>query len=192
MAGMRPAEVQLPPFLGQELRSGWPMLALGAILDQVPGVPAPEGSELGRVAEFVRERWIAEQRTHHDRGRLTKARKSRWLERVGWGAMTAALAVAVFHLLGGSDHGGVLGFAAIVFPAIGVAVGGFRSHREYSRLAKRSENLAISLHHLEERLKETSDLSEITAVMGEMESLTRSEVQDWLMLMHLAVVHPPG
>ncbi len=199
MLGMRPAEVQLPPFLGQELRSGWPMLALGAILDQVPGVSAPRGVGLERVAEFVRQHWIAEQYNHHDQGRLKKARKSRRLERIGWWAMTAALAIALFHLSFGSDHGEartptetLLGFGAIVLPAIGVAVGGFRNHREYSRLAKRSENLAISLHDLEERLKETNDLSEIMAVVGEMEAITRSEVQDWLMLMHLAVVHPPG
>jgi len=61
-------------------------------------------------------------------------------------------------------HAG-LAFLAIVLPGIGTALGGFRGHREYSRLAKRSLNMAQALRELDQVLEEASTPEEISRVL---------------------------
>jgi hypothetical protein len=86
----------------------------------------------------------------------------------------------------------LLAFLAIVLPGAGAALGGYRAHREYSRLAKRSAGMALELRELAARLDEVRDPEALGNVLREVEQLMLAEVQDWLMLMRFVPVEPPG
>ena len=86
----------------------------------------------------------------------------------------------------------LLVFLAIVLPGAGAALGGYRAHREYSRLAKRSAGMALELRELATRLDEVRDPESLGNVLREAEQLMLIEVQDWLMLMRFVPVEPPG
>jgi hypothetical protein len=77
-------------------------------------------------------------------------------------------------------------FAAIILPAVGAAIGGIRTHREYSRIAKRSENMVQSLTEMKDNLKRTESPDEFEALLREIEQVMLIETQDWLMLMRFA------
>ncbi|HEX9700907.1 MAG TPA: hypothetical protein VGD06_15735, partial [Acidobacteriota bacterium] len=92
----------------------------------------------------------------------------------------------------GAPGEGLLVFLAIVLPGAGAALGGYRAHREYSRLAKRSAGMALELRELAARLDEVRDPESLGNVLREAEQLMLIEVQDWLMLMRFVPVEPPG
>jgi hypothetical protein len=79
-----------------------------------------------------------------------------------------------------------------VLPGAGAALDGYRAHREYSRLAKRSAGMALELRELAARLDEVRDPEALGNVLREVEQLMLAEVQDWLMLMRFVPVEPPG
>jgi hypothetical protein len=92
----------------------------------------------------------------------------------------------------GASGEDLLVFLAIVLPGAGAALGGYRAHREYSRLAKRSAGMALELRELAARLDEVRDPEALGNVLREVEQLMLAEVQDWLMLMRFVPVEPPG
>ena len=82
----------------------------------------------------------------------------------------------------------LLTFAAIILPALGAALEGIRSHGEYSRIAKRSENMAEALQELDHRSHQVRDLQSLRDLMYEVEELMLVEAADWLALMRFTKV----
>jgi hypothetical protein len=110
-----------------------------------------------------------------------------WLERIGIILFAAAVVAAGLHLsffllhVEWFERG--LTFAAIFLPAAGAAVGGIRTHREYSRLAMRSSNMVASLKALDTLMEKISTPEELKSLLVNVEELTLLELQDWLRLM---------
>lgn len=112
------------------------------------------------------------------------------LEGLGKWGFGLAVIVSVSHLVAswishGEERGffgPCLAFFAIILPCIAAALGGFRAHREFSRLAKRSENMKQDLEELEQVLKKADTPEEVARVLRQTEDFMLSEVQDWLML----------
>ena len=82
----------------------------------------------------------------------------------------------------------LLTFAAIILPALGASLEGIRSHGEYSRIAKRSENMAEALQELDHRSHQVRDLQSLRDLMYEVEELMLVEAADWLALMRFTKV----
>lgn len=82
----------------------------------------------------------------------------------------------------------MLTFVAIALPAVAAAAEGIRTHREYSRLAKRSENMALALRELDEEFVFASEPDALESLLRETEELMLQETQDWLMLMRFTDV----
>jgi hypothetical protein len=81
-----------------------------------------------------------------------------------------------------------LTFFALVLPAVGAALGGVRAHREYSRLATRSEDMVASLESLSMSFERVRTRGQLEAVVRETEALMLLEVQDWLSLTSLSAL----
>ena len=77
-------------------------------------------------------------------------------------------------------------FASIVLPAVGAALGGIRTAREYSRLAKRSENMLQSLTEMKNTLERMESPNDSENLLREKEQVILIETQDWLMLIRFA------
>ena len=150
------------------------------------------------MVEFVRKAWLEDQIRYHDQRSKQAARMSRWLERGGVAIFAIALIAALIHLLlplaGRHAHVArlekALTFIAIALPAAGAATEGIRTHREYSRLAKRSEHMAVALRELDARFALASTPEALESLLRETEELMVRETQDWLMLMRFTAVRP--
>ena len=86
-----------------------------------------------------------------------------------------------------------LTFAALSLPAFGAAIGGIRTHREYSRLAKRSKNMEQVLEELDESFKRISrqglNQSEgLESLLKQTEELMLNEVQNWMTLLKFSEI----
>jgi hypothetical protein len=141
--------------------------------------------------EFVTTSWIGKQISYHKIRSERCARLSRRLEWMGMIVFAAALLAAAIHaaplFTGHSMHLGWqytgLTLAAIVLPAAGAALGGLRSHREYSRLARISRGMTLALTDLGSRFTAAKGSEELTALLHEADNLMMRENQDWLELM---------
>ena len=184
-----------------EQRDEWMTMAFGEIWSRMPALPAgPEGG-LEDVVAFVRQNWLQDQIRFHERKSARCERLSRALERGGNMMFGLALIAAIAHLVvhsmpgargGGHVLAGVFGFLAIVLPGLGAAMGGFRAHREYSRLAKRSRCMARELRDLDGELAEVETPETLAAALRTAEEFMVQETQDWLMLMRAAPLKQPG
>ena len=143
------------------------------------------------LKSFVVTSWIEELMRYHSSRAERCARLSRRLERVGMVVFLVAMVAAAIHsapLFTGSPAHGTwtdigLTMAAIVLPAVGAAMGGLRSHREYSRHARTSRGMFAALTGLAERFAAAESSGELTALLHEADNLMMSENQGWHELM---------
>ncbi len=140
---------------------------------------------------FVRTMWIDEQIAFHANTFTRSDRISRFLERAGMIIFLAAIAAAIIHLLTlpSPDEIGVhlteklIIILAIVLPAAGASIGGFRTHGEYSRLAKRSQSMKTVLTELRSRFVYFAAPETLAEYLREIESVMLEENKDWIVLM---------
>jgi len=147
-------------------------------------------------AEFIRIRWVGKQIEFHEKKKVKAGKISGSLEIIGQGVFLAAIVAAASHialrLMGYQGLSAWLenpaAFLAVVLPAVGAAVGGIRSHREYSRLEKRSRSMEAVLKDLDQRYASVADADALKALLQETELLMLQETQDWLVLMKSVVI----
>jgi hypothetical protein len=197
--GCKASTIRVPPYMGgAQERDQWMVLAFNEIWARLPAIRACPSTAYEAIRAFAGKAWVEEQIAYHERKAKECERKGRHLERWGTLMFLLALVAAAIHLaLARGVHPagplvGALTFAAILLPAVGAAIGGFRSHREFSRLGKRSRYMCQELRQLRERLTEAEDPASIRQALLEMEETVLGEAQDWLMLMRFVPVQYPG
>lgn len=198
--GVEASAIEPPPFAGKaQARDDWALMAFNEVWNRLPPLPGLAADRCDAVRRFVRWHSIRDQIRYHERAARRSGRISHALERAGTAAFALAILGAGLHLaLTLVGHGraaaaeGALTFAAIVLPAVGAALGGFRAHREYSRLSRRSRSMALGLRRLKRRFVAASDPDHLAALVRETERVMLSETQDWLALMEFVPVEPPG
>ncbi|MDQ2977342.1 MAG: SLATT domain-containing protein, partial [Acidobacteriota bacterium] len=191
VCGVEASQISAPPYMGSaDQPDEWMVMTFNEIWDRLPARNGCAGEFCTVFESFARESWIQDQIEFHEKKARDSERMSRLLERGGIVAFGLALMAAALHLILFALHiewlGRTLILAAISLPAVGAAIGGIRTHREYSRLAKRSNNMAINLRRLDERFSSASDPQTLESLLQETERLMLLETQDWLMLMRFA------
>ncbi len=147
---------------------------------------------------FVRAMWIDDQIAFHADKFARADRISRFLERAGMLIFFAAIAAAIVHLLTlpSPDEIGVhfseklITILAIVLPAAGASVGGFRTHGEYSRLARRSQSMKTVLTELRSRFNYYAAPDTLPDFLHEIETVMLEENKDWIVLMRHIELSP--
>jgi hypothetical protein len=198
--GLEASAIEPPPYAGKgPARADWALMAFNEIWNRLPPLPRLAAERADVVRRYLRWHAIRDQVGYHERAAATAGRMSHALERGGAAAFGLAILVAALHLpltvaghRGGPLAQATLTFGAIVLPAVGAALGGFRAHREYSRLARRSRGMARGLRRLKRRFVEVSDPDELASLARETERAMLSEAQDWLVLMEFLGVERPG
>jgi len=197
--GTRPSALALSPVLKQNLGAGeWTIRVFDEITKQLGEIKPCNERSCSTGIEFVRRHWLQDQINFHVLKAEKSAKISRWLEKSGWIVFFAAIFAAAWHILDILlGHQGVhiwlektVVYLAIVLPAFGAAIGGIRSHREYSRLAKRSQDMQAALHELDDRFAATTDVNKLRALLHEAEQLLLQENQEWFFLMKFVKVEP--
>jgi hypothetical protein len=197
--GFGASSIRVQPYMGgTEQRDQWMVLAFNEIWARLPLMQGCSDAGCKAIREFTKTAWVGEQIKYHEGNAKSCERKGRRLERWGTIVFLLALVAAIVHLaVPRQSHGATLlssalAFAAILLPSVGAALGGYRNHREYSRLGKRSRNMWHELRELQERLSEADDPVSIREALSETEEAMLGETQDWLMLMRFVPVQYPG
>jgi hypothetical protein len=192
--GVEPGIVEIPPFIGRPHPHAWPLMGFSEIWNRMPPLKALTADSWPALRQYAKKVWLDPQVHHHTEKHKSSAWRATCLEWVGWAAIALAVVTATAHLLMGGHHAEpsalerALSFLSFVLPGIGAAAGGFRAHREYSRLAKRSESMSATIQELSDRLDAASSAEEFTRILQEAERAMLLEAQDWLVLMQFAVV----
>ena len=174
----------------------WMILAFDEIWNGLPPWADAPGRPCLALAALIRRRWIRREITYHSDNADKKGKASAALEFTGKIVFLAALIAVGAHLVFFAFQShilrpeslaraveSILTFLALALPGIGAAIGGIRTHREYSRLAKRSLNMDIILRGLDERYSFVRRPAELVALLRETETLLLRETQEWLSLM---------
>jgi hypothetical protein len=189
--GVEPSQVEAFSKTGVAGRADQSMnVAFDQICAQLPPRTECHGQPCDKFASFIRGRWVQKQIEFHEQKAAAASKMNHRLELGGFGLFALAIVAAALHLLFSTMHvewpARLLTFWAIFLPAAGAAVGGIRSHREYSRLATRSENMALSLKSLDHHFASVNQPGELSLLLRKMEELSLLELQDWLTLMSFA------
>jgi hypothetical protein len=198
--GVEPSAADMSPdAAAAQPAHGAPLLAFEEIRRRLPPLPGVTAATCDLVRRYIRWHGLRHQVRYHERAAARAGRIGRRLERAGVAAFALAIVVALAHLAlvaaghhGESLAGPALTFGAIVLPAAGAALGGFRAHREYSRLARRSRSMALGLRRLKRRFAAASSPHEVLALVRDTERAMLSETHDWLALMEPVRIEPPG
>jgi hypothetical protein len=147
--------------------------------------------EVERLRRFLVEVWIQPQIDYHRR--LSQKHHLRhqlltWASVVLFGSTFLA---ALLHALsvGGHESAGSLSLAnrlillAIALPALGGALSGIRSQREYVRNSERSGQMVYYLQRLKLRMEAAPDLETVRAVAADAEDVMLEENRDWFVVM---------
>ncbi len=192
--GFQPSALRVPAHLGPMRSSGkWMLAAFDEAWDGLP-LARQRDDDSQKLAAFVREHWIEDQLRYHESKSRAAGVISRRLEAGGMLVFAVALLAPAAHLILFRPGLGLevrwlevlLTIAAIILPALGAALEGIRSHGEYSRIAKRSENVADALREFDQRIRQVRDLRGLRDLMCEIEELMLVEAADWLALMRFA------
>lgn len=158
--GLETSSIGVLPQHGTKRRpGGWMEMVFAEVWDRLPTMTGCAEDSCGAASAFVREAWIGDQTKYHECKARESERLSRCFEFGGICVFGLALVVPLLHLTlfkALSLSGGVVGpdseeffgaaltVCALVLPAQGAALGGIRTHREYSRLARRSEDMVAA------------------------------------------------
>lgn len=142
---------------------------------------SPDHSKFEELRKFLIEAWVEDQIMFHRNSSKRHRGRYHRFERAGYILFGLTFAVAIPHILDVVPHPfhGVMGFLEIIFPAAGGALGAIRTHREYLRNAKRSEDMARNLEELKWQMIDARDLDSFLPLVKRAEEAMLSEVEDW-------------
>jgi uncharacterized membrane protein YidH (DUF202 family) len=199
VCNMEASPIEVPPYMRTAHRpDDWMVKIFYEIWNRLPEMKGCREAHCRQCIDYVRKHWIQDQIKFH-KNKASKVKKiSTILEWSGMAIFFIAMAAAISHLiffypgkeLPSETLEELIIFLAIVLPAIGAAIGGIRSHREYSRMEKRSSNMEIILRELDEQVAHVKTPAEFESLLRATDELMLRETQDWLMLMKFVELKP--
>jgi hypothetical protein len=198
--GVEAATIEAVPHLsGIGPREDWVTQSFRESWRSMPALVSYSDENCRSLARFAYSAWVTPQRAYHERTAARARRRSRLLERAGIGVFVLAMVAAATHLLllfigenSSTFFESGLILVALVLPAVGAALGGYRAHREYSKLARRSANMAARLEELGPRYDTVANLATLESLLRQTEQWMLHETHDWLALMDTARLEAVG
>ena len=142
-------------------------------------------SAVDTLRSYLKDCWIGGQVTyHHDASAYNHTRET-WLKYLTVALFTITLISAVLHAfkLGPPGATQILIVLSISVPAIGAAVHGIETQREYRRHAERCRRMFTQLTQLQGQMNEVQTLPQIRQVAANVERSMREESNDWFGVM---------
>ena len=163
--------------------------------------PARPVADVAVLKRFLRSAWLEPQRAYFDRAATRNHAAHHGLERAGFLLFLLALLVATAHAgLGFLPHDEspaghfhpVLALIGLVAPALGAALAGIRTHREFERNARHGRTMADYLEDLMDRLELTSDPAALIRLLEELDHTLLEENTDWRTAISFRRLEPPA
>ena len=151
--------------------------------------PAPQlAGDLQAVKNFSLKGWIEHQGKYYfDRGRELETRQTICLI-LGIVLFLVAAIGAFFHGVGHLGRQEWWEGMAIIAPACGASVAGFRSFREFRRTSLEYGGMVLKLNQIADRLKQAATPEEVKNLLIQANDTISQEHQGWRVLVH---VHEP-
>ncbi len=182
---------------GFEARCDWTACVFNCIIRKLNTPPPALGTELDAKRAFIANVWVRDQRRWHLKRADERTILDRRFEVIGstlfYATMLAALAhIFSFILWPSVDYLGRFAvLSALILPSLGAAIIWFRSHREYERLAARSEDMSDQLQAIASTV-ETASVEEFESIVRRVDNIVLTESQDWRGLVRFLNVKQPA
>jgi len=171
----------------------WMVNAFSSFWNLHPQLQGPDSSGFVGLRKFLLTAWIDDQIRYYKSTSQRHWRKHRRMSLAGYILFSCTFIAAVLHVLPvGSDlFHRLFAFMAIVFPAIGGALGAIRIHREYLRNAERSTEMVRHLEETKGKMKEVQNLESFLPLVREAEETMLHENEDWRVVVRFHELEPP-
>jgi len=147
-------------------------------------------ADLIAIKEYLGGNWIGRQIRYHKTQSKNLRSRDTWLIRVTTILFGVTLVAAFLHMLGWQEHGSHKSHLAVLLivlsisvPAIGAAIHGIGTLREYRRNSDRYARMAKLLAKLQQRMFQAESLDRVRALAAETEQVMREENSDWFGVM---------
>lgn len=168
---------------------GWIERALAEIVARRPP-QRPAATEVEPLREYLGTYWIQDQAAYHVKA---SGRHEKWEKRFRGATIalfTVTLFAALLHVSGVGHHGAgrsalesTLIVVSICVPAVGAAVHGIESQRQFRRHSQRFSRMNMLLRRLCSRMEAARDLPQVQSIAAEVERTMREESNDWFGVM---------
>jgi SMODS and SLOG-associating 2TM effector domain 1 len=131
---------------------------------------------------YLRDCWIGGQVTYHAAASAYNDTRETWLRRATITLFAITLVAASLHALklGPRLHlAALLVVLSVSIPAVGAALHGIDSQREYRRHAQRCGRMVTQLGQLQDQMNKAQTLPQIRQVAANVERSMREESNDW-------------
>ena len=148
--------------------------------------------ELEELKTLLVNNWVDEQIRYHRHTHRRHLRRYKRLLYAGNTLFGLTLLVALLHVfhVGTELMSHVFAFLAIMFPSVAAALGAVRTHREYLRNAKRSEEMVRHLEELRKKIETTQNTERFYQVVREIEETMLHENEDWRVVVRFHELEP--
>ena len=188
--------ISVPPYLrvAQETND-WTVKTFNEIWNRLPEMQGCSEELFNDCKEYIIKNWIEDQENWQNVQAKKFGKKSLLYKYMGGIIFSIAMAAAIIHYVFHHEFqyslmDEFLISIAILLPAVGAAISGIHSHREYSRNEKRCSNMNLILTDMKSRFVLAEDSKDFESLLREADELMLREVQDWLMLMRFVELKP--
>lgn len=191
--GFEIPHIPIPANIGTMRKSEcWMLLAFDEIWNRLKRINSCNKETCPLLVNFILKFWVQDQLKYHSGKAINTRKKRELLEKAGFIMLILAILSPVAHLLL-FYHGHVIldvvwlekanTLTALSLPAVSGAIAGILSHREYTRIEKRSLNMITQIAEIQHVIKRTGDPEVLKTSLREMDVLMKSETEEWLILM---------
>jgi hypothetical protein len=167
----------------------WIERALAEVVSHRPelGDDSPKAASLRR---YLSQYWIGEQIGYHRKAARQHRAWDDKLTGATWLLFFLTLVAAVLHVAGVGEHGEhkthlalLLIVGSISIPAIGAAVHGISTQRQFRRQADRYQRMAGLLARLQKEMDSAESAERVQQIAADTERVMREESSDWFGVM---------
>jgi len=172
----------------------WMVAAFSSIWSQLPRLRGPDSSGFKDLKKFLLVAWIDDQIRYHNDKSKRHQRRYRRMSLAGNILFGFTFIAALLHVLqvGPDLFHRLFALMAVVFPAIAMAFGAIRTHREYLRNAKRSTEMVRHLEEIKEQMRTAQNLESFLTLVCEVEETMLHENEDWRVVVRFHELELPA
>ena len=188
IAGIRYEPLRYPPYLSRADQSDcWIVKAFSWIWNSRPRGQDGSGADFTRLSQFLKSAWLEDQAKFYARRAHELKSKYELYETIGTGLFVITFIAAFLHASGIAEH--VLGDlpyeaelltgVGFIFPALGAALAGMLTNREYLRIAERYSQMVEPLKDLLRQMEIAEEPGRVVELLEEANELMLRENQNW-------------
>jgi hypothetical protein len=144
--------------------------------------------------KFLLNSWINEQLKYYKISAQKNHKNHIIFSRLGEFFFALTLVVASIHALNIEivpNSSSILPATAIILPAIAAAITGIKINRDYSRNAKRYQQMAVYISEISERMEKIENMKSLVELLDEFNKMMLGENQDWRVVVQFHKLEPP-